>query len=88
MLVWDRHAAYFLAGGSDPELRTSGAAPLVVWHLIRFAAQRTNRFDFEGSVIEPVEHFFRGFGGKLVPVHRIMKFPFWLRAHLMLTGKI
>ncbi len=30
-VVWDRHAAYYLLGGGDPELRTSGASSLLMW---------------------------------------------------------
>ena len=34
----------------------------------------TEKFDFEGSVVEPVERFFRGFGGTLRPYFRITRF--------------
>ena len=67
---------------ADSSLRSSGATSLMVWHLIRFTAERSAIFDFDGSVLQPVERFFRGFGAKQVPYHWIMKFPFWLRAYL------
>jgi len=62
LLVWNEHCAYYLMGGGDPELRNSGATSLAMWHAIQFAATVSRIFDFEGSMIEPVERFFRGFG--------------------------
>jgi hypothetical protein len=61
-LVWDERSAYYLMSGSDPELRNSGALRLLVHEAIAFAATKTQRFDFEGSMIEPVERFCRNFG--------------------------
>ena len=61
-IVWDERSAYYLMGGGDPELRTSGATSLVLWEAIKFAHQVSCCFDFEGSIIEPIEHFFRAFG--------------------------
>ena len=39
-LVHDDRFTYYLAGGSDPGLRTSGAGSLVVWAAIQTAAER------------------------------------------------
>jgi hypothetical protein len=61
-LVWDERAAYYLMSGSDPELRSSGAISLLLHEAIAFAATKARCFDFEGSMIEPVERFFRNFG--------------------------
>lgn len=66
-IVWDRHAAYYLMGGGDPELRNSGAHSLVLWEAIKYCASVTGTFDFEGSAVQSVEHFFRAFGGRQVP---------------------
>ena len=66
-LVHDDRFTYYLAGGSDPALRTSGAGSLVVWAAIRAAAERGLAFDFEGSMIAGVEKFFRAFGGEPAP---------------------
>jgi hypothetical protein len=65
-LVWDSESAYYLMAGSDPQLRTSGAMSLLVWEAIKFAGQVTRRFDFEGSMLQPVERFFRAFGARQV----------------------
>jgi hypothetical protein len=66
-VVWDRRVAYYLLGGGDPELRTSGAASLLMWEAILRARAVTEVFDFEGSMLRPVERFFRAFGGRQTP---------------------
>lgn len=73
MIVYDDNAAYYLMGGGDPEFRNSGAASLVLWEAILRSKERVSTFDFEGSMIEPIERFFRGFGGTLTPYLRIHK---------------
>ena len=65
--VWDSRYTYYLVGGSDPELRTSGASSLLMWTAIEQAANRGTAFDFEGSMLRHVERFFRAFGGTPVP---------------------
>jgi len=72
-LVWDPQAAYYLMSGADPELRSSGATSLLVWEAIQFAATVTQTFDLEGSMIEPVERFFRSFGASQKPYLRVSK---------------
>jgi hypothetical protein len=72
-IVWDEHAAYYLMGGSDPELRNSGATSLLIWAAIQHASKVTKAFDFEGSMLEPIERFFRAFGAKQIPYLSISK---------------
>jgi lipid II:glycine glycyltransferase (peptidoglycan interpeptide bridge formation enzyme) len=72
-IIWDRNSAYYLMGGSNPELRTSGATSLLMWEAIQFAATVTKQFDFEGSMIEPIERFFRAFGGRQIPYFKVVK---------------
>ena len=74
-IVWDKNSAYYLLSGSDPELRNSGATSLCLWEAIRFASTVTKEFNFEGSMIEPVERFVRGFGAKQKLVFNISKTP-------------
>ena len=74
-LIWDKKSAYYLMGGGDPELRSSGATSLCMWEAIKFASTVTNKFDFEGSMIKPVECFFRAFGARQVPYFIITKTP-------------
>jgi hypothetical protein len=72
-IVWDSANAYYLMGGGDPKLRSSAATSLLIWGAIRHAATVTRRFDFEGSMLESVERFFRGFGARQTPYFRISR---------------
>lgn len=88
-LIWDDQSAYYLLGGADPALRNSGAASLCLWHAIRFSATVTRSFDFEGSVLQPIERHFRAFGAEQKPYMAVSKTPshllaayFFLRSRL------
>jgi lipid II:glycine glycyltransferase (peptidoglycan interpeptide bridge formation enzyme) len=74
-LVWDSWCAYYLMGGGDPVLRNSGATSLALWEAIRFAATVAPVFDFEGSMMESVERFIRGFGAIPRSYHRVWRAP-------------
>lgn len=74
-LVWDDQSAYYLMGGGDPELRNSGATSLCMWEAIKFASTVTQSFDFEGSMIEPVERFFRAFGARQTTYYAVSHAP-------------
>ena len=72
-LVYDERSAHYLVGGSDKRFRTSGAASLLVWEAIKFAATKSMIFDFEGSMVEPISRFFRGFNPVATPISRVYK---------------
>lgn len=74
-LIWDQNSAYYLMGGGDPLLRGSGATSLCLWEAIRFASTVTKSFDFEGSMIESVERYFRSFGAIQTPYFNICSTP-------------
>lgn len=76
--VFDENCFYYLIGGSDPDLRNSGAASLLMWEGIKVASEISESFDFEGSMIEPIERFFRSFGGKPIPYWRVTRLNFLL----------
>ena len=72
--VYDSRTAYNLITGYDDALAHSGAGPLAMWHAILKAKEMGLRvFDFEGSVIPPIERYFRGFGGQLTPIFSVHK---------------
>lgn len=73
-LVWDDSRAYYLMGAGDPALRNSGATSLAMWEAIRFASTVTKTFDFEGSMLEPVERFFRAFGATQAPYFQVSRY--------------
>jgi hypothetical protein len=66
-IVRSGNTAYYLMGGGDPKLRNSGATSLVLWEAICRQPEMVEVFDFEGSMIEPIERFFRGFGAVQTP---------------------
>lgn len=72
-IVWDKTSAYYLIGGRNTKIKNSGATSLLLWHAIQFAAKVTKKFDFEGSIVEPIERFFRAFGATQKPYFNISK---------------
>jgi len=73
-IVWDERTAYYLMGGADPKLRNSGAMTLLLWEAMKDVSRTVEKFDFEGSMMEPIERFFRSFGAKQVPYFKVYKF--------------
>jgi hypothetical protein len=74
-VAWADDTAYYLMGGSEPDLRESGAQMLALWEAVIFASSVVKRFDFEGSMLPQVEIVFRGFGAKQIPYFSITKVP-------------
>ncbi len=72
-VVWNSKAVYYLMSGGDPQLRTSGATSLLMWKAIKEASEQNKQFDFLGSMIEPIDRFFRGFGAVQKPYLQISK---------------
>jgi len=85
--VWDETYTYYLLGARNPKIKDSRAMSLLLWEAIKVAKSKTQFFDFEGSMIEPVERFFRFFGSERVPYLHIYKYnSFMLRSFIGLTG--
>lgn len=57
----------------DPEVRNQGGMSLAIWHTIEQAGKEVQTIDFEGSMLEPVEKFFRGFGPRPVSYLQLRK---------------
>jgi len=72
-LVYLNSTIYYLIGGGDPIYRNSGATSLLINKALKLARERRFTFDFEGSMIEPIERFFRAFGAIQVPYFQIKK---------------
>ncbi len=62
-----------LFSAKDPAVSNLGGMSLAIWHSIQEAGEEIAVHDFEGSMLEPVEHFFRGFGTHPVPYLQITK---------------
>jgi lipid II:glycine glycyltransferase (peptidoglycan interpeptide bridge formation enzyme) len=72
-VVWDHESAYYLLGGGDTDYRNSGATSLLLYNAIKKVSAKVDRFDFEGSMMEPIERFVRGFGSKQIELKVISK---------------
>lgn len=72
-LVWDEQSVYYLLNGTDYERKNLQANAFLINESIKFAGQVGRKFDFEGSVIKPIEHSFRQFGGTPMRYFRIFK---------------
>jgi hypothetical protein len=59
--------------GSTPKGKQDSVHSLLLWEAIQWAMESGRIFDFEGSMIEPVERFFRTFGAHQVPILNIHK---------------
>jgi lipid II:glycine glycyltransferase (peptidoglycan interpeptide bridge formation enzyme) len=72
-VVHDNESAFYLLGGYSKGAH-HGAGALAMFRAIQKAKEMGLQvFDFEGSVIPPIEKYFRGFGGRLTPVFSVHK---------------
>lgn len=72
--LFDKKYCYYLLGGYSSDSRQHGAGALCVYNCILKAKEKNVEvFDFEGSMIPEVEHYFRSFGGELVPYYTVNK---------------
>lgn len=69
----DGHKLIHLFSAIDPALRNQGGMSLAIWHTIEQAGPDIRIHDFEGSMLEPVEKFFRGFNTRPVPYLQVRK---------------
>lgn len=72
-VIYDENEAYYLLGGGDPKYRNSGAHSFLINEALKLLINKTKIFNFEGSMIEPVERFFRAFGAIQTPYFQITK---------------
>ena len=62
-LCYDDQNAYYLAGGTDAKFYGSGSMSLLLWKAIQESIVLHKKvFDFEGSMVNNVNKFFKNFG--------------------------
>lgn len=66
LFVWDDRWTWNLANGRIASSGATGAPTALLFDAISRALERGTGFDFEGSMLEPIERFVRGFGGEPV----------------------
>ncbi|MDI9490428.1 MAG: GNAT family N-acetyltransferase, partial [Bacillota bacterium] len=72
-IIWDNKRCYYLLGGYDSDKSHHGASALAMWEAMKFAKIElgVSEFDFEGSMVRPIERFFRKFGGEQIPLYSV-----------------
>jgi len=71
--AWDNGSAYYLHGVTDLNFKSTGSMSLLLWEAIKRSSSKTKAFNFEGSMVESIERYFRGFGGEQTPYFQISK---------------
>jgi len=72
-LIYDDNTVYYLMGGIEPSKKNLGGMDVVQYESIKFAIKSGRKFDFEGSMIESIEKYFRSFGAIQKPYFQIYK---------------
>jgi len=70
-LLEDERMVYYLLGASDPEYRNTGGSSLLLDEAIAYAIGRGKAFNFEGSMDQGIESFFRSFGSEQMPLMKL-----------------
>lgn len=71
--LYDEKICYYLMGGQNSKFKNYGSQNLLLSEGIKFAASVSKSFDFEGSMVEGIENFFRQFGGEQVINYHVSK---------------
>jgi len=74
--VSDANSVYYIMGGIDPDNNLPSdlsAMDLLVLKGVELALESGRRFDFEGSMMESIEKYFRSFGAVQQPYFHIQK---------------
>jgi len=74
-LIYDKNRVYYLMGGIDPNYKDIGGMDVILHESIKFAISSGRAFDFEGSMIESIEKYFRSFGAIQKRYFNISKTP-------------
>lgn len=86
--VFDEKVCYYLLGATDSKYRSSGAQSLILWEGIQFAARHSKIFDFEGSMVEGIENFFRQFNNTCTTYYEVRKQSLFSEILLLLKPKV
>ncbi len=71
--VYDSECAHALLSAKAPGVQSADVSALLIWRMIERLSGRTKAFDFEGSMEQSLEYFYRSFGARQVPLLEISK---------------
>ncbi len=72
-VVFDSRCAYSLMSAFEPSRYRNGKTEKLEKGLLQWLADKTKAFDFEGSMDEGIEHFYRSFGAVQTPYFEISR---------------
>jgi hypothetical protein len=72
-MVWDHNTTHYLVGVTNTGCRHLCAGAALLEEAIKRTVEAGRVFNFEGSMIQPIENYFRGFGGVLTPYFKVTK---------------
>ena len=65
LVVYDNDKAYYLLGSVKESHKNSGALSLLLWKsIVKCKTLGIFHFNFEGSMLKPIERYFRSFGAE------------------------
>ena len=70
-IAYEKKSSYLLLNGIDIDRQIRGANAYIVDESIKYFHDKCDYYDFEGSMLNGVEQFYRRFGGELTPYYRI-----------------
>jgi hypothetical protein len=73
-LLWDKNYAYLIAVSSDPDKLKSGASSRLIYESLKFLNNKSQNFDFEGSMDKNIYNFYRSFGSEKYEFFKIRNF--------------
>ena len=73
-LLWDKNYAYLVALSSDPSKLKSGATSRLIYESLNFLKDKSQNFDFEGSMNKNIYSFYRSFGSERYEFFKIRNF--------------
>lgn len=72
-VAFDARCAYALMSAQDLQLHKSGHSEMLYWAILQHLSGKSHAFDFEGSMDEGLEYFYRSFGAVQTPYSEISK---------------
>ena len=64
VFIFDKNSVYYLMSGLDESLKINYAIATLLWNGVQFSRTINCDFDFEGSMMQNIEKFFRHFGAE------------------------
>lgn len=71
--VWNDQYGYYLIPAIHPTYKASGASTLMVWRTLQFLQNKTQSFDFEGSMDPQIAHSYKQFATERVVYNKVEK---------------